>query len=525
MKSRSGFLRSAAIILCAAVLTSGFGACATTVVKPTGAAETEENTPVPSLMTASETFALAAKQALLTAVDRSERLSSARLDLLLSPAAQLDGSASNDTKATVTLTDPQDPDSNTTLSIESTLDTATGDASLVTSVQTGSEVAKSGGLYFTGDTMLIKRANVEKPMLLHSFDPAVAASYAGQAAPERFIRAFSDCSTPKMSDAEWGTAIDAYLQSVTALAQETNYVSEPQAVSVAGTTQDCTATTLSLSGENAVSTVQGIVTLISKDPIFKASFVSTYMIDGETYGVTGMDGVLRDLDALTPESRAALAVTFKTLSGDKVSAMYISAVSGNQSMSLLLKFFKNGYVREDDLVFTGFDGAGIKMTEQNISAGGDKYLGQLVYEDTAPGGVLNSHLELSLDSTITEQSVTTTTQLKLTRAATPDMDALDISATLSYAQQKTAQGNSGQASGSMTSVSEGETDTITIAMTLEQSDTAPAIMPPQFIPAAGISTTDQSGLYSVFGEDFEADQYQRAPASIKLLSTLMLLIL
>ena len=62
-------------------------------------------------------------------------------------------------------------------------------------------------------------------------------------------------------------------------------------------------------------------------------------------------------------------------------------------------------------------------------------------------------------------------------------------------------------------------------MTLEQADTVPAITPPQFIPAAGISSADQSGLYAALSDDFDAEQYNRAPASLKVLSTLMLLIL
>ena len=520
MHTRNRFFRSASVMLSTAIFVLMFSACGGSVVKPNGIS-VDAASPSPSPKTAAEVFAEGASQALMDAVNKSERLGSAQLDLLINPGAQVDDTQSNYTKSTIAFTDPQDPQGNLALSLESFLDASTGDSSVITSVQMGSETAKSGGIYFTGNTMLIKKANTEQPMIQHTLDPTVASSYKSLSAIERFLRVLSNTSEPKLSDEEWKASIDAYLQTVTGGASETDYVSEQQDVTVAGTTQNCTATTLALTGEPAVAAARGLACLIAQDSSFKSMFVSQYMIAEDTYGVTGIDGVLRDIDALTPEEKAAMTVTFKTLQGDKTSAVYLSAVTGQKAMSILFKFFKDGNVRENDIVFSGFDGGGVKLTEQNVSAGGDNYTASLVYEQTAPGGAIQERSELTSNSTITEISYQTNAQFKYSRAPSGGMDALEYSGTVDYSQQKTAQGAAGQSTGTFVSVNEGETTNLNLSTTLEQSNAAAPVTVPQFLPAAGVSAADQASLFAALGEDFDGAQFNLAPASVKTLAALL----
>jgi len=520
MHTRNRFFRFAVIMLSVAAFVFTLSACGGSVVKPNGLSA-EAASPSPSPKTAAEVFASGARQALMDAVDKSERMGSAQLDLLINPGAQVDDTQSNYTKSTITFTDPQDSQNNLALSLESFLDASTGDSSVITSIQMGSETAKSGGIYFAGNTMLIRKANTEQPMIQHTLDPTVASSYKSLTALERFLRVLSNTSEPKLSDAEWETSINAYLQSVTAGAAETDYVSEQQDVTLAGTTQSCTATTLALTGEPAVAAARGLASLIAQDSSFKSLFVSQYMIAEDTYGVTGLDGVLRDIDALTPEERTAMAVTFKTLQGDKTSAVYLSAVTGQKAMSILFKFFTDGNVRENDIVFSGFDGGGVKLTEQNVSAGGDNYTASVVYEQTAPGGVIQEHSEMMSNSTITDISYKTNAQFKYSRAPSGNMGALDYSGTVDYSQQKTAQGATGQSTGTFVSVSDGETTTLNLSLTLEQSNAAVPVTVPQFLPVAGVSTADQASLFAALGEDFDGAQFNLAPASVKTLAALL----
>jgi len=526
MLTRKRLFRRAVILMSTAALATQLTACGEKIVRPEGfstpaAAETE----APKL--ASEIFAQGAKAALIDAVDKSERIGSAQLSLLLDPGAQFDDTKSNYTKSNLTLINTEDDSGDLIISFESSVDSASGNASMVASIQAGNEVAQSGGVYATGNTLLIKKANPDEPMIQHTLDPAVASSFKSLTVLERLSRVLSDTTKTKITADEWSSAIDAYLSSVAATAQETNYVSETQNVAMAGTSEDCTATTLTLSGQNAAAAARGMVSLISLDPSFKSYFVSQYYLDENTLGVTGMDGALRDLDAMTPDEINAMTLTFKTLSGEKTSAVYLNAVTGTKALTVLFKFYEDGNVRENDISFTGFDGGGIKMTEQNCSAGGDNYSGQIVYDDTAPGGVVQEHSEITTQSTITQGSFTSKIQMKYSRAPAVGMSGMDFGATLDYTQTETAQGASGNSTGTFSVTSDGETQTINLSMTLEQSDVCPPISAPQFIPGAGVSTSDQTSLYSaLFGANEDGttqEAFNNAPVSLRSLSALTII--
>ena len=524
MHTRNRFFRSAIIILSITIVLTQLSACGKQgIVRPDGMTSDPGAIEDEPQMLQSEVFAMGVKEALLEAVKKSESIGSMQFSMLFDPGAQFDETQSNYTKSSVSLVDTADASNSMAISVESTLDASSGDSSMVTSVQVGSEVSQSGGVYFTGNSMLIKKANVEQPMIQHAIDPTVAASFKTLAAAERFSRVLSDTTKIKMNDDEWGAAIDAFLQNVGASALETNYATETQSVTMAGETENCTATTLTLTGESAVAVTYGMVTLISHDPSFKSFFVSQYLIDSETYGVTGLDGVLRDLDALTVEERNAMSLTFKNIQGEKTSALYRNAVTGQKAVTILFKFFKDGDVRETNISFSGFDGGGVKMTELNSSSGGDNYTGQVIYDNTSPGGVLQEHTEVTTQSTITKSSYTTNAQFIYNRAAAGDMSAMDFNGTFNYSQQENLQGTSGTTTGSFTTLSDGEYTTLNMSMSMEQVNAVVPINVPQFIPAAGISTNDQASLYAALGEDFTPDIFNRAPASTRSSVALMLL--
>ena len=524
MHNRNRLFRSAIIILSITIFVTQLSACGKKViVRPDGTTSDQGAIEDDPPMLQSEVFAVGVKEALLEAVEKSESIGSLQFSLLFDPGAQLDETQSNYTKSLVSLVNTADASNSMAISVESTLDASSGDSSMVTSIQAGSEVAQSGGVYFTGNSMLIKKADVEKPMIQHTLDPTVAESFKTLASAERFSRLLSDTTKIKMNDDEWGTTIDAFLRNVGASAQETNYASETQSVTMAGETEDCTATTLTLTGENAVAIMRGLASLISRDPSFKSFFVSQYLIDSETYGVTGLDGVLRDLDALTVEERNAMSLTFKNIQGERTSAVYLNAVTGQKTMTILFKFFKDGYVKENNISFSGFDGSGVEMTEKNSSSGGDNYTGQVIYNNKSPGGVLQEHTEITTQSTITKSSYTTNAQFLYNRAAAGDMSAMEFNGSFNYSQQENSKGTTGTSTGTFTTLSDGEYTTLNMSMSLEQVNSVLPINVPQFIPAAGISTNDQASLYAALGEDFTPEKFNRAPASTRSSVALMLL--
>lgn len=520
MLIRNQLFRTFVIMLCIAFLVFGLGGCngsSDSSDDDSDAVEVDANAPE------SEKFAAAAQQVLLDAINKSEMLNSAQINLLFNPGAQLSDSQSNYTKSVTTLTNPAESSDSIIVSMESMLDTANGKAAMTAGIQSGSEVAQSGGIYFSDNTMLLKKADVEQPMIQHTIDASVAESFKELPAIERLKRILSDSSKPKLEEDQWSTAITDYLQTVTTSTEEANYAASEETVTMAATDISCTASTLSLSGATAFSVTRGLLALIAEDSSFKSYFNSQYYVSEEDLGVTGIDGMLRDLDALSAEAQAALTLSFKVLQGEKFSGMQVAAQTGEKAFTLDLMFYQDGYVKQNDIIFKSFDGSSIIMSEQNISEGGDKYAGKILYEDYAPGGVLQEHTDITTAGTITESSYTTTAQLVYKRAAAGDSSAIDISGTLDYSQEENSQGTNGSSTGAMTVTSEGESETINLSMTLEQLNSAKEITAPQFIATAGIATATQADLYAALGEDIDGEMFSLAPATMNTFLALILL--
>jgi hypothetical protein len=97
-----------------------------------------------------EAFAEGVESVLEKAMTEVGNMSSAQLDLLFNPASKSDETKSNYTRSEVTVSNPDDTESEAiTMIMESTLDASTGDTSMELSLASGSEVAQSGGIYFT----------------------------------------------------------------------------------------------------------------------------------------------------------------------------------------------------------------------------------------------------------------------------------------------------------------------------------------------------------------------------------------
>ena len=104
---------------------------------------------------------------------------------------------------------------------------------------------------------------------------------------------------------------------------------------------------------------------------------------------------------------------------------------------------------------------------------------------------------------------------------------MDFGAALDYSQTETAQGTSGTSTGTFTVTTGGEAQTLNLSMSLEQSSVCPPIAAPQFIPGAGISSTDQAGIYNALVGDSEngtnTDAFNRAPMTGRTLAALVLI--
>lgn len=523
-------LRISAILLCMVFMITMFSACGEKPGDNVGTTNPSSNdkpeqTVQPTPATESEIFILGVTQVLQNAVENSGKMSSAQLDSLLNPAAQTDEAQLNYSKIAIELANPDSSSENATITTESILDASNGNTSMTVDIKSGSEVAQNAGLYFVDNTMLLKRGDVEKPMIQYSMDPQIAESYADLPAIERFSRILAGSNTPNLQADDWTGEIDAYMQVIAENTQDMDFSGSEETVSLAGVSTACTSSTLSLTGESAVVVTRDLLTLIAQDPSFNSYFNSSDASAEGELALTGLDGCLRDLDAFTTEEKAAMNISFKLIQTDQPIGISVFAATGEKTFSLELLFYENGYVRQDNIIFKGFDNSSVTMREQNASAGGDNYTGQITYEVQSPGGQKQTNSTVTTQSTVTEKAYNATTQLTYEQAATADMSGISVTGSMNYSQQRSASGISGNGTGAITYSSDGESTSMNLAVVLIQSNDRVSVSAPEFLAASGVSVSDEAGLYAALGDNFDAETFTRAPASTRMLSSILMLFL
>lgn len=469
-----------------------------------------------------ERFAEGVRRSLVEALSRSERIRSARLHLLLAPGAPSGGQQPGHTEFNITLFNPSEPEEAVSIVTQADHDPKTGNASMTVSFQGNGETVNSGGIYFVDNYLLVQKADVERPLIRHEIDPAVAESYRSLPALERFMRLLSQPSAPKMSDSEWLSAINSYLKTLSDAAEQEDYTAEKQSATFAGIGESCTAITLTLGGEDAADAVRGLAELLALDPSLKSLFVSQHMEDEGTPGVTGMDGLLRDLNALTPGERDEMALIVEVLLGENASALSLDVQTGRKTASLLLRFFESGYARQSEISFTGFDGGGVRFSEMNSPQGGDVYTGLLVYEDLSPGGERCEYTEVTSENIITKDRYDADLEVWYHRAADDeDSDPFELGGGYHYSQRKSGQSIVGESSGFSNLMQYDEEDTFEMSVTLHQEEGSFSVNPPQFMEETGIRTADPESLYAALGENLTPEIYNNTPLSMRLVSTLV----
>jgi hypothetical protein len=371
--------------------------------------------------------------------------------------------------------------------------------------------------------MLVEKANVESPMVLHTMNPQVAESYLGLPALQRFNRVLSDTNKPKKLDADWTAAIDTYLGQLGDIAKDPDYSAAPETVSYAGVSMDGTATTLMLMGERGVSVARGLISLIGQDTTFKSMFNSVYQIGEDEMGVTGLDGMLRDIDALADDARESAILTFKLVGADAPVGIYVTLTAGDKTFLLDLAFYEDGHLRDFDISFTGFDGSSIAIQDKNVSNGGDQYTANFIYTVAGPGGALQENMTATVESTVTGSTYEARTQYAYAHEATDDMDAFSINADLTYSQTTGSGTLNTTAGGTIDLVSPDETTSFSMDLTSVQTDGAATVTPPEFLAGSGISTADQQGLYEALG-DFDGASFVLAPMTTQMLAAVLLLL-
>jgi ABC-type multidrug transport system fused ATPase/permease subunit len=134
----------------------------------------------------------------------------------------------------------------------------------------------------------------------------------------------------------------------------------------------------------------------------------------------------------------------------------------------------------------------------------------------APGKIPQENTTVTTRGTIGDGGAELAADISYYRAATGDEEATEISGSIDYVQEKTADGTKGFSSGTLAFTSSGETSNISYDMTVEQSGAAAEVNAPEFLPAAGISTSDEAGLFAALGE-IDQEEFSHSPATTRTL--------
>ncbi|UOO38198.1 hypothetical protein IZU99_02770 [Oscillospiraceae bacterium CM] len=451
---------------------------------------------------------------LLKTVQHSNTISQAMATDYLN--LQTDDTTAGYTAETIRLTSPQNASSDVTMTTESIRNSETGDAALLTVNQKGGTTHRSN-LFFISNMMYLQKDGGQ-PMIRHMLDTQVAASFRELPAMTRFLRILDDTNAPKMTDDAWKADINGYCSAVDDISNGPDIITSSENNTFAGVNVTCAAKTLTLRGENALSAARSLLSLLGQDASLKASFNTYLMTDGGQYGVTGFDGMIRDIDALKTDGRNSAVLTIKLVTTDGPTGLHLLLKVGEKTFSLDLSFYEKDGVRADSVLFAGFDGSRVFMKAENAQANGGQTQGSLIYDVLSPGGKPQENLTVTTLGSAQDM----TAQISYVHVATADIGEKNIKGQMRT--QRTENGDTTQmiSNGSFQVRDEHGSRTVILDKTRTQTDKAPPITAPAFTVGSDISTSGQAGLDKALG-DFDGPSYALAPPTTRWQAVYMLL--
>jgi hypothetical protein len=531
MFSRYKIMRMAAAVAAALFLLPALTSCFGIQVKYAPSAEPSAasgTAPVsPSEDPAVAAFMSAFGKVLTEAPSMSRALASAPLDVLFRPVLKETAVGSDYTYAKMHLTEPGTPPENEiTLSGESILNAETGSASFAAVRQTGSAAEERAGVWFEDNTMLVKMSGETQPLVAYTFSPQAAQSLAALPAFERFGRVLGDMNAAAISREDWSAAVTAYLDTAAENSRVQDISSEAGTETFAGLQTPTTSGTLKLIGPRGLNVARGLLSLIGKDSAFKSLFNTQSIAEDGQYGVTGIDGVLRDIDALNDSDRSMAVTTVELVTADGLTArpvgIRMTVDAGGKTAGLDITYFEKDSVRQDALVFRGFDASRVSLGLK-IAAGADgTFTAEFGYNTLGPGGQPQEELSVTSAGTASDGALSVTSQISFTRAASPVSGATAVSGTLSYAQTTADAVTQGSGYGSLDISDSGETHTYDFDMTSMQKKEAVPVTPPSHDAGSVLSTAAQDSLFKALG-GFDGSSFALAQPTTRIQAVFMLL--
>ena len=470
-----------------------------------------------------KTFGENLKNSLLDAAKTSENISAMQTDLIFNPSKQADTSKSNSVKISVDLASASDRNNKVNFTSETAYNATTKDASQVFSIGSGSETTQSGGVYFIGNKMLLKRGGSNKKMIQYTMTEEIAKSLSGQMPVNRLDMLLTNKVQSTSNDA-WTTDIDAFIAKLTENTTIQDYTEEKETKSILGKDQELSDIVIKINGEKAQLITAEFINLMQKQSNIK-SVISGMSTDNT--GKSALDKALASINNLTADEIQNLQLVFKTqMLNDKVFGFEITATINEKSFVIVNNHIVNGLEQQQEIKLTNFDKSGIAFINKDVSQGGDNYKGDMSYINYIAGGAGKDSISTQSSSVKTDKSVSSeyTYKTKIYYSEDGKETAYNVNGNIKWTQNEASDGSiDATGSGDVTLSLGGDAQKLLINITMNKKYGDMEIKAPQFIESSGISIDNSDALLTAL--DIVKNEYLKQNAAMRAIGVLMLLLI
>ncbi len=470
-----------------------------------------------------KTFGENLKNSLLDVSKTSENISAMQTDLIFNPSKQTDSSKSNSVTISVDLANASEPNNKVNFISETIYNATTKDASQTVSIGSGSESTQSGGVFFIGNKMLIKRGGSDKKMIQYVLTDEIAKSLSSDMPANRLDKLITN-NIQSTGNETWTADIDAFIAKLTENTTKQDYSEIKETKSILGKDQELSDIALNINGEKAQLITAELLKLLQKQSNIK-SVISGMSTDNN--GTSALDKALLYINGLTSDEAQNLQLVFKTqMLNDKVFGFEITATINEKSFVIANNHIVNGFEQQQELKLTNFDKSGIAFSSKDVSQGGDNYKGDMSYINYIEGGTAKDSLTAQWSSVKTDKSVSSDYSYNTVIFYSEDGAETSYNAggNIKWTQSEASDGSiDATGSGNVTLSLGGDAQKLLINMTMNKKFGDTEIKAPQFIESSGISVNSSDALVTAL--DIDKNEYLKQNAAMRAIGVVLLLLI
>ena len=449
--------------------------------------------------TPSEQFSANLEQVLIEGHKTTEKVSAFSLETLFNPSAKIE-TRSNTTKTDVNAKasgeGSSDQDLNFTVTTNRNI--KNGDSSIEMAVKMGQEAAQTGGHYFKGDSLIVKRSDASKPMVMYKQADLASPALAKVSALEKMNYIVSGKKPGSSSTDEYAKTLSGYTNVIKQKAQDTDFTKVTVTEDLPGGPKQCDAVELKLTGAKAFDFLTTLLTTVKDDSDLQGIIGSNMQSDG--FNLKDSLDKLNGLDAAEKES---LSLQWQSISlGDKPVGMNIVVKTNKNDFSMKLIDYTKDREQKHTLDYKLFNGDKLNTTLINTSTGGDKYKGSMTVATSTSEGKEKSDFSSEYTSTMNDTVFNIDGTFKLSQSGASD--SINIPpATGTYSLKQNKQGKDKVTTNGGLEIKvtqDGKENSIIVSLNQEinYSDSV-TVNAPQWVEGSGTTTTTKGDFYKALG--------------------------